>query len=393
MAVETKHQLDQSVEPVAPPSFLGKFLRISGCLLVAGLFLAGGASGIAILHSRAAAELPPQPASPVSVATMTVTLVPGYQRTSSYVGRLEPARQTQLAFERAGLVIDIVPEEGERVRAGDVIARMDTAQLTSTRKQLLAQRRALEAQRDLAKATLRRQTRLKTKGWSPHQRFDEAESNLEALVANIEQVSARIGSIDIDIAKSVLKAPFSGIVAKRSIDEGAVIMSGAPVLNLLESGRRRARIGLPPEQAETIRTDREYTLRAGLLEQPAKLISRRPDLENGTQTVTMLFELTNEKGQISFGELVTLELNSPVHERGAWVPLAALKEGRRGLWTVLVVSSDEGQPPIVQPEAVELLYANAERAFVRGTFTSGAKIISSGTSRIVAGQRVALVQE
>ena len=87
-----------------------------------------------------------------------------------------------------------------------------------------------------------------------------------------------------------------------------------------------------------------------------------------------------------------IELKSTVEERGAWVPLAALKEGRRGLWTILSTTTD-GDIQVVAPEAVELLYATANKAFVRGTFEDGARIISRGTGRIVPGQRIALAKE
>jgi len=383
---------DQPENPEPVMSSAQRIIRSLGAMVVAGLFLAAGAGAIVFLHSRAAAELPAQLAPPVVVATTTVEILPGYQRTGSYVGRLEPARQTAVAFERAGLVVNIVADEGGSVRAGDVIASMDTSQLAATRRQLLAERRALIAQRNLAKAILKRQSHLRTKGWSPDQRFDEATSNLAALNANIDRVTARISGIDIEIAKSELKAPFSGTVAQRSIDEGAVVMAGAPVLTLLESGRRHARIGLPPELAGTIKAGQDYTLRAGKYVRPAKFISRRPDLANGTRTVTMLFELSDADDKIPFGELITIDLKSAVSEPGAWVPLTALKEGRRGLWTILVVYG-EGSTQVVRSEALELLYAKVGQAFVRGTFKSGAKVVSSGTGRIVAGQRVALVKE
>lgn len=388
----TTADLDHQRQTSTKPHSAYRFLPFLGTIVVSGAFIAAAAGGIALLHTRAAAELQPQPAAPTVVATTTISIVPGYERTTSYVGRLEPARETALAFERSGLVTDIVPDEGDAVRAGDVIARMDTAGLASRRRQLVAQRRAFEAQRTLAKATLQRQSKLKTSGWSPDQRLDEAESNFATLTANIEATSAQIAGIDIDIAKSVLKAPFSGTIAHRSVDEGAVVASGAPVVDLLESTEPRARIGLPPDVAATLGTDRSYALRIGDRQRTARLIARRPDLEKGTRTVTALFELSAAGNQLPFGELVTIELNATVNERGAWVPLAALKEGRRGLWTILSTTTED-DAQVVAPEAVELLYATADRAFVRGTFKDGTRIISRGTSRIVPGQRIALAKE
>lgn len=319
-------------------------------------------------------------------------MVDGYERRASYVGRLEPARQTAVAFERAGLVISIDFDEGDVVRAGDAIARLDTAQLAASRNQLTAQRRALKAQRDLAQSTLRRQSRLKGQGWSPDQRYDEAKADADRIAADIERVTAQIAGIDIDIKKSTLRAPFAGTIAKRSIDDGTVIMAGAPVVNLLETSHRRARIGMPPNVAEKLNPDTPYRIRVNGQKGEAKLVSRRPDLQSGTRTVTALFDIRAASTAIPFGELVTLDLLTKVNERGAWVPLAALKEGRRGLWTILTIETTDGSQ-VVRPEAVELLYATAEQAYVRGTFKNGARVVSCGTGRVVAGQRVALATE
>lgn len=356
------------------------------------ILLGLGAMGIAALHARAELDARPTIAAPVQVTTMTVRLVPGYERQSSYVGRLEAARSTAVAFERAGRVIRVTVDEGDDVRQGQVIAELDTAQLLARRDQARAQLRALQAQRDLAQLTFGRQSDLKKKGWSPDQRFDEAQAELARLAATVDQVTAQIAAIDIDIAKSKLKAPFSGRIAKRSIDEGAVIMPGSAIVEVLETSRLQARIGMPPRVAATLEKQRAYTLRSHDQDHKATLLSRRPDLASGTRTMTMLFQLSDSDTRVPIGDLVTIELAETVNERGAWVPLAALKEGRRGLWTILSVSEGEkGQ--VVRREAVELLYARDGQAFVRGTFKDGARVISQGTGRVIAGQRVALVGE
>ena len=75
---------------------------------------------------------------------------------------------------------------------------------------------------------------------------------------------------------------------------------------------------------------------------------------------------------------------------GAWVPVTALRDGVRGLWTVLVaVPSDAGS--VVAEEAVEILYADETRALVRGTFADGARLIESGAHRVTPGQAVQII--
>jgi RND family efflux transporter MFP subunit len=380
-----------SAETSKPESWLRRALLGTATSLVALAFIGAMSAGITALHLRSDAEAGPQRPLPTPVETLTIEMQDSYKEAGRYVGRLEPARQTALAFERGGLVTSVLKDEGDRVAAGEPVAKLDTAQLEATRDQLEAQVRELTARRRLATLTLDRQSKLQKKGWSPEQRLDEAQASLSELTAGIDRVKAQIASIDIDIAKSKITAPFDGIVSSRSIDEGAVVAAGTPLLTVLEADRRQARIGLPPEVTTKLDPARNYVLDTGDGELQARLHTQRPDLQAGTRTVTVLFDVTG-KSSVPFGEIVTLTLDTEIRTRGTWVPLAALSEGHRGLWNILTVVTREGQR-ITQSEAVEILHIDGEQAYVRGTFQPGAEIVSGGTNRVVTGQRVALARE
>ena len=92
---------------------------------------------------------------------------------------------------------------------------------------------------------------------------------------------------------------------------------------------------------------------------------------------------------LPFGEVMELALDRHVSEPGFWVPLSALVEGRKGLWTVYTLGNSDGDS-VVRREAVEILHTERTRAFVRGTIEAGAQIVLDGTNRVVPGQRVAL---
>lgn len=356
-------------------------------LVVGTVILAAAAAGILALHMRAAAEGGIEANPPVSVATVKLKRSKHYEKTAEFVGRLEAARQTSLAFERGGLVLRVAFEEGERVREGDVIARLDTQQLVSQRKQLEAQVREIESQLALSKATLERQSSLNKRGWSPEQRYDEARYSVAQFRAGIERTRAQIESLDIDIEKSTVRAPFAGTVAARAIDEGSVVAAGTPIITLLESDVRRVRVGLPPDVADEIVSKQIYAFRSGKLEFSGQLFAKRADLQTGTRTVTTLFDV-NGAANVPFGEITVLQLRRDVTAPGAWLPLAALSEGRKGMWSIFVV--DQNVPdPTVKQEAVEVLYTSASRAYVRGSFDDGAEVIVSGTNRVISGQRVA----
>lgn len=72
-----------------------------------------------------------------------------------------------------------------------------------------------------------------------------------------------------------------------------------------------------------------------------------------------------------------------------WLPVSALSEGRKGLWTVFTVVDRDGHD-VIACEAVEILHVEGEKVFARGTIESGAHIVQNGSNRIISGLKVAL---
>ena len=87
------------------------------------------------------------------------------------------------------------------------------------------------------------------------------------------------------------------------------------------------------------------------------------------------------------GEPVTLQLRERVVQSGGWLPLAALIEGQRGVWTVLRLSPDGDALRTVR-EAVEVLDLQGDRAYVRGTLADAALVVANGVHRITPGTLV-----
>jgi len=371
-------------------SLLRRLIRISALGLSAIAIVGSGAAAVGFLHLRAAADIPAMANPPLAVDTTPVKLEDGYVVTDRFAGRLEPARQTRLAFERGGLVTEVLHDEGQRIAAGAVIARLDTAKLEAERRRLAAQRRELEAKRDLAAFTLKRQDKLKAEGFRSAQAHDEARFGLIEIEAAIERIDAAIAAIDIDIAKSTLRAPFAGTLGARAIDEGTVVSAGTAVADLLESGRAMVRVGVAVDAAARLEAGTRYPLRAGGRTVEGRLTALRPDLATRTRTTIALFEIDTDV-VLPFGEIVELEMDQRIGTPGIWVPIAALSEGRKGLWTVFSVPAN-GDDLSVARETVEILHTDAGRAFVRGTLADGARVVTSGTNRITPGQTVVIAQ-
>ncbi|MEM1266249.1 MAG: efflux RND transporter periplasmic adaptor subunit [Pseudomonadota bacterium] len=346
--------------------------------------MVSGLSGA--ISARATGIEVPTAAPPVPVSVTPLARVEGFTAIRRFTGQVEARESTTLAFERGGTLAEIRVDEGQEVAGDAVVARLDTRALDAEAVALRAQRTALEAQAELARLTTERQAELETRGFAATQRLDEARLGLAELQARIAETDARLLAIDIELDKSVLRAPFTGRVGTRLVDTGAAVSAGTPLLELLEESAPEVRVGLPPHLAATLALGESLEVDISGRRYTTTLTQLRPDLDPVTRTQTAILTLMEGETPL-YGQIATLLLPEEVAAAGAWVPTAALRPGLKGLWTVLV-AVDGPDGAVVAQEAVELLYTDEARALVRGTFVDGAQLINGGTHRVTPGQRI-----
>lgn len=358
-------------------------LGMLAALLVGGSLLLRAGTGAGDLGAQ-------QMDDPLPVSVRPLRWEDGYTVTDRFVGRLEPARQAILGFERGGLVTEVMVEEGDRIEAGTVLALLDRAILRAERDRLGAQRAQAAAALELARLTANRQRTLAGQGHTSSQRFDEARLSADVAAAELAGIDAALRRIDLDLDKSAVLAPFAGTVGARLVDPGMVVSAGTGVLELLETGRPQARVGVAPQAATTLSAGQPVTIQ-GAAGQAADgtIVAIRPDLSTATRTTTVLIDLAGPP-PAAFGDTVALEIVRRIDRRGAWVPVASLSEGDRGLWTVLVAGAGDAAGVAVDRAVVEILHVQGDRVFVTGTLRDGDRLIDAGPHRIVPGQRVAI---
>lgn len=336
--------------------------------------------GSAFLAERADAAAPPPEAPALPVATRPLRIAEGYEVDRRFLGEVAPRQATVLSFELGGQITGIAVDEGERVAEGAILARLDTALLDTEAAQLEAARAALEADLAFAERRLARQEELKDRGFSPDEALDEARASRDALTARIGEVEARLRNVRVRREKSLLRAPYDGVVAERRADTGATVAAGAPVLRLTETGTAEVRVGLPLWVPAETGTAWEVTV-AGTTH-AATLTALLPEIDPVTRTRTALLEIAD--AQAPFGAVAEVTVPQRIAARGAWVPRGALREGAPGVWTVLVVDDSE----TVRAAPVEVLHAEAGRVYVAGGLADGLALVIGGPHRVVPGQKV-----
>ena len=353
-----------------------------------GLALAGAIviALTGLLHARAGLDGSSGALTPLPVAAVSFTLDVGYEREVSFLGLIRAGQRSNIGFEVPGLVTSVPVREGTLVVTGQVIASLDTAQLEARRDALAADLERVTAELELARLKEQRQRDLRSTGAVSREAYDETRLRAKALEAQLRSAAAQLEGIDLDLARSTLYAPYDGVVAERLVNEGAVVSTGTPIVRIVASGLREAHVGIAVEQAARLSPGEGYTLEFRGSSVTATLRSIRPDIDPATQTTTAVFELPAEVAGLD-GEPVALTLSERVDEPGGWLPISALIEGERGLWTVLRLQQQE-DTTVALREVVEVLHVDGDRAYVRGTLAGGQRVVADGIHRVTPGTPV-----
>lgn len=354
-------------------------------LIALGIVAVIGAATV-FFQARAAAKADSEEPDPMPVATVEAHKLSAYAVTEYFAGRIEAAQQTQISFERPGLVETIHVDEGDRVGEGALLAELDRKALETQRAQLAAQLERGKADVELAEITAKRQRALLEKGHASTQRFDEARLNADAARARLDEITAALEAIDIQLGKSEVRAPFAATVGMRMLDPGAVVGAGTSVVELLSDGATKARVGVSLDAASKLAAGQVHQVEIDGEPHQARILSVRPDLSPQTRTVDVLLAI-EDGGTLAYGETVALALEREIARPGYWLPNTALIEGRKGLWTVYVVR-EEAEHQVIRREAIEIVHFDTDRAYVEGELKEGTLIVAGGVHRVIPGQKV-----
>ena len=159
-------------------------------------------------------------------------------RTSRYSGTVEEESGTLLSFAVGGTVSRVLVDEGDRVGKGQLIATLDTEQLTHNHA---------SAQAALAQAedAYRRMEELHGKGSLPEIKWVEAQTALQRARAS-EQMARK------QLADCRLYAPFSGVISKKIAEKGQNVGAGTQIAKLVAVGRMKVKISVPESEIAQI---------------------------------------------------------------------------------------------------------------------------------------------
>lgn len=228
-------------------------------VMLVGLVIAALAGTLFILFGRSATPPAATPDAPV-----VTVIVPGRSAVAEIVtatGSLAATRDMPVGVPGdGGRVTEVLVDAGDRVTAGQLLARIDRSVQVQQARQMEASIRAAKAQADLAQAQLERAQALVSRGFISKADIDQKTATRDAARAQVAVAQAQLNEMRARIARLDIRAPSAGVVLERSVEAGQVVSPASGALFrvakdgavemralLAEQEIARLKVGLPAE--------------------------------------------------------------------------------------------------------------------------------------------------
>jgi len=257
-------------------------------------------------------------------------------------GQLAPGREAAIRAEIGGSVVEMRADEGQAVAEGELLARIDDA---TVRDQLLSARsgvRSAELALDAARRDESRAQRLAEAGAVAPRDVETAHRTTAAAEALLADAQARLSGAEQQLARTLVKAPFSGIVSAHQVSAGDVVQPGSPLFQVVDPSSLRLEAAVPAEQLASLRlgspVDFTVSGHAGRTFQ-GRIQRISPTVDPATRQVRIFATLPNSgralvAGLFAEGRVATESVTAPavpvgaVDTRGASPSVLRVRSGR-----------------------------------------------------------------
>lgn len=305
--------------------------------------------------------------------------------TRQFVAAIRPRVETDQSFRVAGKVVRRLVENGQSVKAGDLLAVLDEADLRLQKEQAEAELSAARMALEQAAADERRAQTLRKDGWTAQAALDRQKAQAEEARGRQQRALRAVELAKNALDYASLRADSDGVVTATFIEPGQVVAAGQAAVRVARAGALEAVIALP-EAFASVAGAGEASL--FLWSDPAKIYRASlrelgASADAATRTFSARYSIVGADEKVGLGMSATLTLAGKDQGVAAALPLAALFDQGSGpsVWKV-----EEGGRLALVP--VSVLRYEAKTALISSGVAEGDRIVVLGAHKLDPGQRV-----
>jgi membrane fusion protein, multidrug efflux system len=344
----------------------------------------------AVLAACARPEPAPEPVRSVKLLTVGPSSL---SAASEYAGEVRARVESRLGFRVGGKLVERPAEVGQRVKAGQLLARLDAQDLALSGQAAQAAVTAALTQRDLARADLERFKGLLAQGFVSQAEIDRRQATLDAAEATLRQAQAQSSVQGNQTGYARLLADAPGVVTAVQAEAGQVVQAGGPVVVLAQDGERDVVIAVPEDRLAQVRPGtparvRPWAQADGSVDLKATVREVAASADPATRTYQVKLALPAE-ATLPLGATAYVTLDTPYTGQAAiTLPTTAVMQSAEGDRSGSIVWLFDQGSGTVQPRPVQVAGADGNRVVIAEGLKPGDEVVAAGGHVLSAGQKV-----
>jgi RND family efflux transporter MFP subunit len=299
-------------------------------------------------------------------------------------GDVQTKQNILLYPEMPGTLVKVLVRDGDVVRKGQMLARIDDGGLSSGLEQL-------KTQAALAETTYERQKRLWEQNIGSEIQYLQAKTNYEASTNAVKQAEAQFN-------KSIIRAPFSGIVDDVMQDEGSTVnpAAGMPVIRLVNLSDMYVEVDVPESYLESVRPGKEVQIYLPVLGDSIQTSVRQTGnfINPTNRSFSVEIPVPNTDGSVKPNLTARVRINDYSSEEALLVPPSVISENAEGQQYVYVaVDIKENGTGIAEKRVIQTGKVQGEFVEVLSGIAPGEEIIVEGARSVREGQEIEILQK
>ena len=285
-------------------------------------------------------------------------------------GSLFPQDEIAIAPEISGRIKRLFINEGSFVHKGSVLVKLEDAELQ-------AQLSKVKALIDLAEINAKREKELLKGGGTSAELLERADNTVITLQSDFQMLKAAI-------AKTEIKAPFSGTIGLKEVSEGSFVSPGTKISHLVNSSPIRIECSIPEKYTSLIKKNMKIQFHVYGNEQSfeAKISAINPMIDPISRTTKIIALYSNKKEECKPGAFADIEIPLSVEEKAIIIPNEAIVPDIRGLRVFLL---KQGK---AKPKPIEAGMRTASSLEIIKGLNIGDTVLVAGASLMKAGSKV-----
>jgi membrane fusion protein, multidrug efflux system len=312
---------------------------------------------------------------PPETVTATQVRSERWADTVSATGSLVAVQGVTVSAELGGKVSRIAFESGDRVKAGDLLVRLDT---TAEEAQL----RSAEAAAKLARINLDRNQDLR-------KNHTISQADLDTAEANFKQATAQVDNVRATIEKKTITAPFAGLLGLRQVNLGQIVEQGTPVVTLQTLDPIYIDFSLPQQRYASLSVGSTVQITTDAAPGEVfegRILAINPEIDTLTRSVRIRAVMANRGEHLRAGMFANVEVVLPHEEDYLIIPATSVLYAPYGD-TVFVIDTQKDETSgeeqqILRQQIVRLGRTRGDFVAVTEGLKAGEMVVTSGVFKL-----------